>query len=410
MYAQQAEDAPAFGATTKSKTSSMPDKDFNLMFSAVEAQWILTVLDDTLNKLSLSSYLTPDILKDRIMDAIDHETVVALKEHFEIEKSYTDILQEHMLEIQENDGKEVEMGKDEKSLFESNSKMLEDSTRTVVRLLKMNPVLARRLRDICEKRTTSALDFINIFARLRKLIHDKLRMTAEEERAMKDQLEKLQEEDAEDSKRTKDLNEGLAVEKEEHKQALATKDRKIARLKDQIETLKVRTQADREEFEAKMQEQADVAQQVFEKSQEDLLQKLQTITDKLSADGQMHYAEEMKEHRKKFQDALQVEKLIEEYDYDMTEKHDNLTKLKKMYEEESEELQVLSEYFAEVDAELQRQAAEIADLTQRRDEELVVLRTKHQAAVLIQKLFRGFHTKNLAGGKKKKASKKDKSK
>lgn len=408
MYAQQ---APVEETEVGSKTTSLPEKDFNLMFSAVEAQWILTVLDDTLNKLSLSSYLTPDILKDRIMDAgIDHETVVALKEHFEIEKSYTDILQEHMLEIQENNGEEVEMGKDEKQLFENSSQALEDSTRTVVRLLKMNPVLARKLRDICEKRTTSALDFINIFARLRKLIHDKLRMTAEEEKAMREQLDRLQEEDAEDKGRIRELNEGLAIEKEEHKQALSGKDRKIARLREQIESLTIQTQQNRDDFENQMQKEADLAQEVFERSKADLEEQLGVITKKLGADGQSNYAEEMKEHRKKFSDAVKVEKLIEKYDQDMGEKHDNLTALKKMYEEESEELQVLSEYFSEVDAELRRQAEEIADLTARRDEELVRLRTKHQAAVLIQKLFRGFHAKNLAGGKKKKESKKDKKK
>jgi hypothetical protein len=50
----------------------------------------------------------------------------------------------------------------------------------------------RRQREICAKRTAPSLEFVNNFDRLRKLIQNKLRLSAEEERAMQEQLEKLQ--------------------------------------------------------------------------------------------------------------------------------------------------------------------------------------------------------------------------
>merc|ERR1719253_2388932 len=116
----------------------------------------------------------------------------------------------------------------------------------------------------------------------------------------------------------------------------------------------------------------------------------------MTNDGAYHYAEEMKEHRKKFFRAQEVEKLIDKYDDDMSQKDETREKLREMYKEESEELGVLSEYFDGVDRELQRQKREIAALTERRNEELKRLRTLHQAHVLFQKLFRGYHAKCLA--------------
>lgn len=48
---------------------------------AMEAQWIMSVLEDTAQCIQLNAFLTSDILEDKIMDAVDHELAVALREH-----------------------------------------------------------------------------------------------------------------------------------------------------------------------------------------------------------------------------------------------------------------------------------------------------------------------------------------
>lgn len=111
------------------------------MYGAVEAQWILTVLDDASNKLSLCSYLTPDILKDRIMDAMDQEMVVALREHFQVEKQYMELLADRRKKVEEG---ENEADEQTQAMLNELDLCLSDSTRTVARLLKMNPLLVRR--------------------------------------------------------------------------------------------------------------------------------------------------------------------------------------------------------------------------------------------------------------------------
>ena len=273
----------------------------------------------------------------------------------------------------------------------------------------MNPLLVRRLREVCSKRKASSLEFINTFARLRKLIHNKLRMSAEEERAMKEQLEKLQEEEEEDTKRMLELTEGLAVERSEHKQVLAAKDRKIMRLRKQIEQITLKTSQERKAFQEKMDREREEGDTEHKSTKTALGNKLASASKKLETDGQGHWLEELSFHRKKYNASKAVEELIKSYDTDMIEKHTTKKDLEKLYKEEKEEMATLTEYFEKVDMEIKRQEEEIAILTVTRDKELVKERKRHEAAILFQKLFRGFTIRN-ASSKKPKAEKGDKKK
>ena len=59
-----------------------------------------------------------------------------------------------------------------------------------------------------------------------------------------------------------------------------------------------------------------------------------------------------------------------------------------------------------MDTEIARQEEEIKALTLGRNKEIVIERKRHEAAILLQKLFRGFTVKHLSG-KGKKAPAKD---
>jgi hypothetical protein len=378
------------------------------MYGAVEAQWILSALDDASAKLSLVSYLTPDILKDEIMDTIDHEMVVALKEHFEVEKQFRELLEEQKkkAELRLEEGEEVEIDEETQGMLNELDLCLSDSTRTVARLLKMNPLLVRRLREVCSKRQNSSLDFINTFARLRKLVYHKLRISAEEELAMKEQLEKLQEDEEEDKKRLQDLTDALAIERSDHKQELAAKDRKIMRLRKQLEQLTNKTKADRASFKKKMHTEAEAFDNVYETTKKGLTKQLETVEKKLDDDGGSHWSEEQSNHRKKFNRAKEVEALIIKYDCDMKEKQDAFTELTRVYGEEKEELAALSEYFGKVHKEKQRQEEELEALMHKLNHEMLEKRKKHEASILLQKLFKSFTPDSM----KPKAKKDDKKK
>lgn len=387
------------------KAFDKAEKDVNLMFSAVEAQWILTVLDDTLNKLSLVSYLSLDVLADPILDHIDPDVVATIKEHFGFETQYNDMLTERAK--RQALAPEYEPEAQAKAMMNEMDLCLSDSTRTVARLLKADPILARRLRELCPKRKPASLAFINTVARLRKLLHNKLRLSAEEEQTLKEQLEKVQEEEADDRKRVQELTEGLATEKNDHRQQLAAKDRKLSRLLKQIEQLTQRTEQERQAFEETMRSEAELAAKVFGSTQEDLLKNLEASEAKLETDGSNHWSLELSHHRKKNHRAVDVEKLISKYDADMMEKHEHLVKLTGIYEDEKEEMRVLQEYFEAVDTELRRQEEEMRVLTEARDRELVLLRRKDHAVIIMQRHFRLCHTRKLIEANKPKDEGKD---
>ena len=116
------------------------------------------MLDDAINKMTLISFLTPEILNDRIMKTVDSEVQAALTEHFEVEGQYSQLLEE----ITKTGGDAA----DDK-MFRELDLCLADSTRTVGRLLKGNPGLVRRLREIAPRRAPHSLEFINTYTRLR---------------------------------------------------------------------------------------------------------------------------------------------------------------------------------------------------------------------------------------------------
>jgi len=233
------------------------------------------VLDDISHKLTLASLLTPELLKDKVCDTLDAELLLTLKEHFQVENQYHEFLDSDLWKLNAHEVKNQE-------LFHELDLCLADSTRTVTRMLKQHPQLVRRLREMGVKRHSATLDFLNTFSRLRGLMHHKLRMTAEEERNMREQLAELKVLEEEDTHKFVELTERLAVERNEHEQALAEKDRKIQRLSLQIAQLTHRTQQERHMFEEKMREDNDAAEKAFKQAEKDLLKQLDTVRKRCS--------------------------------------------------------------------------------------------------------------------------------
>ena len=363
----------------------------------MEAQWILSVLDDITHKLTLSSLLTPDILKDtKFLETLDPELVLTLREHFQVENQYYEFLDSELWKSNAFEAKNQE-------LFQELDLCLADSTRTVTRMMKANPQLVRRLREINGKRSNATLDFLNTFSRLRGLIHAKLRMTAEEERHMREQLAELKVLEEEDTHKFIELTERLAVERHEHEQALASKERKIERLASQISQLQSRTAQERALFEEKMREESESSEKAFKLAERDLLKQLEALTTQFEVDGTENFRGELLYHRKKNLRALDVTNLIDKYDADMTLKHESVVDMEAVYTKERAELEALTGYFAVRDAEDARVAAEHQRIREDRDAELRVERRHQQAQLLTQGLFNQFYAKN--GPKQPKAKK-----
>jgi hypothetical protein len=395
--------------TEQTEATDAQEHDFNLIFGAVEAQWVLTVLDDCMAKLNISSYLTSAILKDKIVDAVDHNLIIALKEHFQLEKEFVDLSERLAADKLTNDAKSIgpkkreEMNNQKKVLKELDM-CLSDSTKTVCRLLQQNSIVVRRLREVKGKRAGGALEFMQVFGRLRKLIHHKLKMTAEEERAMNDQLQDLIGKEQDDTQKFLELTERLKEERNEHTQTISVKDQKIHRLDKQINDLVTRTKRERQLFKEKMRTEEEMGRDAFVNAEIELSKQLNIADTKLATEGKDNWHNEHLLHRQREHKADFVQDKIKLYDEDMMTKHKALLEMQQVYDEESKELAKLTEYFAVVDAENQRLEDEAADIRARRDEQLVLERRTHYSAVLIQKLFRAYGVRETKRKKREAAA------
>lgn len=175
-----------YGENVNAGAQFEQDKDPNLLYGPIEAQWVLNVLDDTLAKLNVCSYLTPAILNDKMLEAVDVELQVGLQEHFQIETEYLDL--QHKLEVAEREEAEGiydQRTEEHRAILTDVDKVLSDSTRAVCRLLTgetHNSIALKRLKELSTKRGPSVLEFIRTFQNLRQLVHAKLKTTAEEEK------------------------------------------------------------------------------------------------------------------------------------------------------------------------------------------------------------------------------------
>lgn len=381
------------------------EKDTNLLYGPVEAQWVLSTLDDMITKLNVCSYLTPNILSDKMIDAVDHELIIALKEHFQIEREYVAI--QRKLDSQGI--------LDEKDNMKELEECLSDSTRNVCRLLtgyQHNLIVVRRLRELCPKRSPSVREYLNTFQMLRKLVHEKLRVTAEDEHIDQVQLAELEHKQREDEAKYEELLSKLKKEQKEHTENILLKERKINRLKEQIELLDSETETRRINFKLAMEREDLEAKAKFDNDKQALMANLKEMGAKLNKQVADNTDNEKRFHGKNASHAVRVLGTIERYDTEMREQHDKLNELEERYARELEECNRLAQHFQQFDEENQRVVDSMVEIRERRDRILLAERKRNHAALQVQQLFQGFqarHVKDLSNTKSD-GDKKDKKK
>lgn len=156
-----------------------------------EAQWMLAVLDDITAKLSIVSHLTPDIMKDKVIDALDPDVVIALRVHFQIEKQFENLLaqkanQGTTTNVNDSLADEEIPGALDAQIAEVSVCIL-DSIRTVAGILAETPLLVRRMREL-RPDNGSRGTFLHALGRLRSVTASTLRLTADEQNSINAQL------------------------------------------------------------------------------------------------------------------------------------------------------------------------------------------------------------------------------
>uniref|UniRef100_A0A8C4P8G3 Dynein regulatory complex protein 10 n=1 Tax=Dromaius novaehollandiae TaxID=8790 RepID=A0A8C4P8G3_DRONO len=184
-----------------------------------ETQRILSVLDETIVKLELSS-LIPRIIDslDRFADMLGPEITNDLMEHQKLSSKM-----EHLLSsFQEQDTSRAEEQRDCLCLLEQH---LKSSVRNILRLLLANPSLCQALKyEVCA-RQLSAEAFIKAFREFRNFMHERLLTSPLEEKEKIQFMENI-------SLRIKKNTETLTALKAELAATIQSRDEKDNLIKD----------------------------------------------------------------------------------------------------------------------------------------------------------------------------------
>ncbi|XP_062446172.1 dynein regulatory complex protein 10 isoform X3 [Rhea pennata] len=279
-----------------------------------ETQRIISVLDETIVKLELSS-LIPCIIDslDRFADMLGPEITNDLIKHQKLSSEM-----EHLLSsFQEEDTTRAEEQRGCLCLLEQH---LKSSVRNVLRLLLANPSLCQALKyEVCA-RQSSAEVFIKAFREFRNLMHERLLTSPLEEKEKIRFTEDI-------SHRIKKNTETLTALRAELAATIQSRDEKIHRKDNVIKDLKNSLQDVADNFKISvlqvMQEGENQQKEELRASQAKcarLQQDIQQLRAQLCMLVLEHRESELALRKKKCKVEMEIEKWIQKYDADMGEK------------------------------------------------------------------------------------------
>jgi hypothetical protein len=234
-------------------------------------------------------------------------------------------------------------------------------------------------------------------------MYRQLKMTAEKQRGLDENLRILEKRVADDDIKWKRKVQKLADEQKAHMAEKVQLESKIHRLETQLREHHEETEKARAEFNNSMAEEDAREKATFEKTKQELEQQLAAQEKSLHENSTEHWEKESALHRKIIISYQTAANYIEAYDNAMHQQQVAINKLRIMYEAEKKELASLTVYFKLFQNENERIKEEMELIRQRRRDALQAERKRNHAALLVQQLFKGYGVREE---KRKKAERK----
>ncbi|XP_009460968.1 PREDICTED: IQ domain-containing protein D [Nipponia nippon] len=365
---------------------------------SIETERIITVLDETIAKLELSS-LIPRIIDspDRFADILGPEITNSLLEHQKLSNEM-----EHLLaSSEEGDTMRAEEQRGCLCLLEQRLKC---SVRNVLRLLLANPSLCQALNYKAWVRESPAEVFIKAFEEFRNFMLERLLTSpVEEEETMFMEDISLQ---------IKKNTEAITALQAELAAAIRTREEEIHKKDNVIKDLKNSMQDLTKDCEASIQQ----IKQEGEKQQKEELQASQARCARLQQDIQQlgaqlnalvleHRASELALRKRKCRVEMEIVNWIRKYNTDMGEKQAEYEEVHAAYIEEKAQLSLLKEKHAVLLQEYSHIEEEHRICQNKKEQALKELTTMNHAATRIQAFWRGYLVRSLFKSKRKKKKK-----
>ncbi|NXV45545.1 DRC10 protein, partial [Uria aalge] len=366
---------------------------------SIETERIITVLDETIAKLELSS-LIPCIIDslDRFADMLGPEITNNLIEHQKLSKEMERLLSSS----EEDDAMRAEEQQGCLCLLEQRLKC---SVRNVLRLLLANPLLCQALKYEVWERESPAEEFIKAFGEFRNFMLERLLTSPMEEEEKIQFMEDISLQIKKNAEVITALQAELAAAIRTQEQEIHKKDNVIKDLKTSMQDLtkdcKASIQHIKQEAEKQQEEELQASQGRCARLQQDI-QQLGAQLDALVVE---HRAPELALRKRKCRMEMEIVNWIQKYDADMEEKQAEYEEVHAAYTEEKNQLSLLMEKRAVLLQEYSQIEEERRIQEEKKEQALKELNTLTLAATRIQAFWRGYLIRSLYKSKIKKKKK-----
>ncbi|XP_005054769.1 PREDICTED: IQ domain-containing protein D [Ficedula albicollis] len=362
---------------------------------STETERILTVLDETIVKLEITRLILRIIGSlERYAKMLGPEITSSLLEHQKLSMEVEQLLSSP-------GGEESRIAVEQR---------LKCSLRNILRLFLANPLLYHGLKYEVRLRESPADVFIKAFMEFRDFTLERLLTGPEEE---KEKIRFLEDTSLQVEKNT----EMISALQEELAEAIQTRDEEVKRKDETIENLKTTIENLAKGCKADIQQimmEGEKQQKEDEEASHDRCARLKQDIERLRAHYNAlvlkHRASEMVLRKEKCKTEREIQKWVQKYDTDMSEKQAAFEELQAAYKQEKEQLAVLMEKHALLLQEYTEIEEERRVLKEKEEEAARLEARRNEAATCIQAFWRGYLVRSVYKSKLKKAKGKGKGK
>ncbi|XP_038008439.1 dynein regulatory complex protein 10 isoform X1 [Motacilla alba alba] len=347
---------------------------------SAETERILTVLDETVVKLEITR-LIPRITGslDRYARMLGPEITSSL---LELQKLSMEI--QHLL-TSPGDAKSMRAVK----------QRLKCSLRNILRLFLANPLLYHGLKYEVRVRESPADVFIKAFMEFRDFMLERLLTTPDEEKEMIQFMKDISLQVEKNTEIISALQGELAGVIQTRDEEVSRKDKTIENLKTSMEDLAKNCKADiqliMKEGERQQKEDKEASQDRCARLKQDI----QRLGPQFSALVLEHRASELVLRKEKCKAEKEIQKWVQKYDTDMTEKQTTYDEVQAAYNEEKVQLSLLMEKHAMLLQEYTQIEEERRMLKEKEEEAAREEARRNNAATCIQAFWKGYLVRSI---------------
>lgn len=264
-------------------------------------------------------------------------------------------------------------------------------TRSVCRGLRKNEKAVELLLSLKkpEEDDEATEEFERLTRELTKITFKKLTTTVEDEEANATLLSELEEKEQRLAEEAAVLQQTLESERAERDRENMGREAAVEKLSNELEALQRANETKMADIKSDMEQSIKKAEETHKANSEKLLEEIRTMTIDLDDESAKHRDQEAALRKKKERVEAEINALKTKYDEDMGDMRAKIKDLRDKMAVEKEELRVLEEHFAKVDANEARKQDEEARLNAFRNRVKAAEKVLDDAAANIQKVVRG---------------------